>query len=45
MIDAGLPVVSVENTSLACMRIDPKDERVQKLIPARYSLPAGEQSQ
>lgn len=33
MLDAGLPVVRMENTSLACMKIDPnKDPAARKLI-------------
>ncbi|MEO6910905.1 MAG: class I SAM-dependent methyltransferase [Edaphobacter sp.] len=32
LIRAGLPVVRVENTSLACMRINARDVRVQKML-------------
>ncbi len=32
MIDAGLPVVRVENTSLACMKIDAGDPRLRKFV-------------
>jgi hypothetical protein len=34
MIEAGLPVVRVENTSLACMKMDAQDPRVQKMLQA-----------
>lgn len=32
MIRAGLPVVRVENTSLACMKIEVRDPRVQRML-------------
>lgn len=34
MIAAGLPVFRIENTSLACMKIDVKDPRVQRFMNA-----------
>lgn len=34
MIEAGLPVVRVKDTSLACMKMDAQDPRVQKMLQA-----------
>jgi hypothetical protein len=32
MVDAGLPVVRIQNTSLACMKINAQDSRVQRFL-------------